>query len=580
MAELAADEAPHATPRPLAGAPAVCVPSSRFRSPQKRRWTRTALDLSTAAGYTSPRHERMSHSRWSRITMRLMRLFRAWACSGWRTGSSWRHRCWPLCWSGTALRTARAPKRFVVVVGGVLLAWPVAVTLYRLRHRFRTVPDLSEFPAIRHAVWNDETDMRTDQLSARKMISVAGALCLALFASSCSTDHPRKASVPVLGGNDSLSPGAVRTSTAGPTLHDSPQAAQLEHLLRQMFGAATDHGRWDRYRLTLSGNGRYLLVSTYKDIESPGRPMFSSARIIDTQTMQVGPQLPSSQSLAISDDGRYVAQAITGADVSVFDAQHPDRWLDAISIPSKSEPNPLDFVEQMIFSRDDSRLLVRRNGRVDVYRVSTQGVPVSHPFGNSPRERQDILTSVSLPNDSFPEETVGFGTDDESIIAAGFGTVHIWSPSATKPRVVDCRCATPGSTQPQITPDGRTIRFIQGNELAVWDTRQEHTTGFIHSQHAINDRALTSLPSGLIAAFDYSGDQTPGETTELEIFRPDGTVVSQQPIRNDLLSGRSDKPMTCKSAFSTSGGLAVLVVSKDTRAQSGPPAMFRVLALS
>lgn len=349
-----------------------------------------------------------------------------------------------------------------------------------------------------------------------------------------------------------------------------------------MFGAATDlkSGRRDRYRLTLSGNGRYLLVSTFNDDERLGTPMFSGARIIDTQTLQVGPRLPSSQSTAISDDGHYVAQATTGADVSVFDAQHPDRWLDAISIPSSSEPNPLDFVEQMIFSRDDSRLLVLRNGRVDVYRVSTQGVPVGHPFGNSPRERKDIVTSVSLLDDGFPEEAVSFGADDESIVNAGFGKVRIWAPSATKPRVVDCRCAKPGVSQSQIAPDGRTIRFIQGNNLTIWDNRQERATGFIHSHYQIHDFTLTSLPNGLIAAFDYSGDQTPGEPTELEIFRPDGAAVSQQPIRNDLLGGHSDKPYDVRSAFSTSGGLAVLVVSEDTRTQSSPPAMFRVLALS
>ena len=60
MAEFPADEDPLTTPRPLTGARAVCVPSSRFRSCHKRMWTRGARPFDSSRlrpvhGYMSGR---------------------------------------------------------------------------------------------------------------------------------------------------------------------------------------------------------------------------------------------------------------------------------------------------------------------------------------------------------------------------------------------------------------------------------------------------------------------------------------------------------------------------------------------
>jgi hypothetical protein len=428
------------------------------------------------------------------------------------------------------------------------------------------------------------TDMRTNRTFVlRNKIAVAGVLGLVFVASSCSLDHRQKETAPVLGGDDNLSPETTRPPAAGPVLHSSPRAALLEHFLRRTFGDATEpKSRYqDRYRLTLSGNRRYLLVSTLNNGEVLTGPVLSASRVVDLQTLKMSPEIPSSTgAIAISNSGRYVALSLTNTDVIVLDAQNPDRYRDAIFISSASAQGRFGSIDQLTFSRDDQHLLVSHYGHVDVYRISTNNVPIAHSPHIPLKERKDIVTSISLHTDGPPIETIGFGTDDKTIVGAGFDTVNIWAPFSIKPRAIKCRCVSKGMSQPQIEADGRTIRFIQGNNISVWDRQEERATDFIHSHYKVNDTTLIDLPDGLIGEFNYSEERNLTDPSELEIFRPDGTTISQQPIRNDLLGGHSDKPYAIQPALYTSGGLVILAVSQVTLTQSGPPATFRVLELS
>lgn len=216
-------------------------------------------------------------------------------------------------------------------------------------------------------------------------------------------------------------------------------------------------------------------------------------RIWDVATGVQGPKFQGLQSLAASPDGRLLAcSTLRGDECKLFDVAGEliHTYSKISNVPKLQRTSPMVFSpdsKKLVLGQADGSVLLWGTSKEVALRMLKPDSPIGavtsvalSPDGKTlaSAHRSSTILVRSLVNDSKPITIkiegvndiagLGFSPDGKTLVAHKFLSVFLYDPATGKEQQPAHVCTSMPSCL-IFSPDNRTLAFVQGQDIELWD---------------------------------------------------------------------------------------------------------------